>query len=149
MAGLKYCHSKNICHRDLKPENLLLDHDYVLKIADFGFGSLVERPGTDGHLTTTLGTLQYMAPEQHQKKDYLGTQVDIFAAGVILFISRAQHPPFGKATAKDSFYKFIGGKRPDLFWKTMNKGKSADYFSEEFKDLVTKMIDLKERRISM
>lgn len=57
-----------------------------MKIADFGFGSAIERPGQDGHLTTTLGTLAYMAPEQHQKKPYEGKSVDIFAAGVILFI---------------------------------------------------------------
>jgi len=36
---------------------------------------------------------------------------------------RAAHPPFEKATAKDGFYKFIGGKRPDLFWKAMCRGK--------------------------
>lgn len=46
------------------------------------------------------------------------------------------------AVAKDNFYKFIGGKRPDLFWKTMNKGKRADYYSNELKDLITRMIDL-------
>jgi len=48
----------------------------------------------------------------------------------------AQHPPFGAATYKDGFFKFIGGKRPDLFWKAMSKGKKTGYFSEDFKDLV-------------
>jgi hypothetical protein len=48
----------------------------------------------------------------------------------------AQHPPFTIATAKDGFYKYIGGNRPDLFWKCMQKGKKDGYFSEDFKDLV-------------
>lgn len=53
------------------------------------------------------------------------------------------------AVVKDNFYKFIGGGRSDLFWRMMLKNKPNDYYSEEFKDLVTKMIDVRERRINM
>ena len=63
MDGLSYCHDNNVCHRDLKPENLLLDKNYILKIADFGFGSAIEREGENGMLTTALGTPNYMSPE--------------------------------------------------------------------------------------
>jgi len=90
-----------------------------------------------------------MAPEQHQKKPYLGNSVDIFASGVILFLMRAQHPPFGKAVAKDPFYKYIGGNRLDLYWKTMSKGKPTNYYSEEFKDLCGQMMQLADKRIDM
>ena len=39
MDGLKNVHDKGLAHRDLKPENILLDHNFDLKIADFGFAA--------------------------------------------------------------------------------------------------------------
>jgi len=89
-----------------------------------------------------------MAPELHKKKPYTGNSVDIFAAGVILFICVTAHPPFKTAKVKDDLYKLIGGKRPDLYWKAVSKHKDF-VFSEDFKDLVTKMIDVVDRRIDM
>jgi len=67
MAGLDHCHQSGVAHRDLKPENLLLDHQFMLKIADFGFAAPVEGRDGSGQLTTKLGTLNYMAPEIHLK----------------------------------------------------------------------------------
>ena len=70
LEGLDYCHSNGIAHRDLKPENLLLDNDYNLKIADFGFAAPVEGRDGKGYLTTKLGTYNYMAPEIHTNIPY-------------------------------------------------------------------------------
>jgi len=67
MEGLDYCHSNGVAHRDLKPKNLLLDSNYVLKIADFGFAAPVEGRDGSGYLKTKLGTMNYMAPEIHLK----------------------------------------------------------------------------------
>lgn len=93
MNGLHYMHSKGFAHRDIKPENIILSEDFTIKIADFGFSCLLKGKNNKGILHTKLGTPGYMAPEIRDRK-YVGTKVDIFAAGVILFIMYAGHPPF-------------------------------------------------------
>ena len=56
MSGLDHVHSSGITHRDLKPENLMMDNQYYLKIADFGFAAPVEGRDGGGELKTCLGT---------------------------------------------------------------------------------------------
>jgi len=70
------------------------------------------------------------------RKPYKGAAVDIFASGVILFIMLAKHPPFSKAVPSDKFYKSIGAGRHDLFWQVMEKYKSENFYSDDFKDLI-------------
>jgi len=74
------------------------------------------------------------------QKPYTGPAVDLFASAVILFSMVAQHLPFVKAHPKDPFYKVIGAKKYDLFWDTMGKNKSSDFFSGDFKDLFINMV---------
>lgn len=115
----------------------MLDAQFNLKIADFGFSS------TKALNETRRGTDSYMAPEIHMGKQYSGQTVDLFAAGIVLFIMVAQHPPFAMATPKDPHYKTISANRSDLFWKlhSRNKPGGLDFFSESFRDLITMMLE--------
>lgn len=72
MGALNYMHSAGSCHRDLKPENIMLDSEFNLKVADFGFAAPTKGKDGSGLLTTQLGTASYMAPEIHLGKPYTG-----------------------------------------------------------------------------
>lgn len=152
LDGLDYVHQKGITHRDLKPENILYSHDFNLKIADFGFAAPVAGRDGSGYCKTKLGTESYMAPEIHARRPYIGTSVDLFACAIILFIMVTQHPPFTRAEPNDPFYRLICANRADLFWKAHSKNKpnGADFFSEEFKNLITSMLQFDPaHRLSM
>lgn len=113
-----------------------------MKIADFGFaGALAGRDGS-GYMTTTLGTKPYMSPELNERQKYDGTKVDIFAAGVILFIMVSGTPPFNEAKKDEYFYKFLFHNKPELFWKVHCKSKPSgeNFFSPDFKDLMQRLL---------
>lgn len=97
LSALDYCHSRQVSHRDIKPENLLIGNNFDIKIADFGFAGPIQGRDGKGLLFTKLGTINYMAPEILLESPYRGAQIDLFSAGMILFIMVAQHPPFACA----------------------------------------------------
>ncbi|XP_048777484.2 serine/threonine-protein kinase DCLK1-like isoform X2 [Ostrea edulis] len=90
--ALKYLHNLRIVHRDVKPENLLIidhaDGSKSLKLGDFGLATYCE-----DQLFTVCGTPTYVAPEILSEVGY-DFKVDIWAAGVILYILLCGFPPF-------------------------------------------------------
>lgn len=84
LSALEYLHDLGIMHRDIKPENLILkdEHDFEIKLADFGLAEFVSKSDL---LFRRCGTPGYVAPEILADKPY-DTKVDVFSAGVILYI---------------------------------------------------------------
>nr|KAJ3420006.1 Chk1 protein kinase [Polyrhizophydium stewartii] len=85
VSGMEYLHGMGVSHRDLKPENMLLDNRGNLKISDFGLATVFKFKGVTRVLTTPCGTPPYVAPEIHHMK-YNGDSVDIWSAGIILYV---------------------------------------------------------------
>jgi BR serine/threonine kinase/MAP/microtubule affinity-regulating kinase len=60
------------------------------------------------------------------------------------------HPPFQLADPRDPHYKLIASNRADLFWKTHESRKVQGFYSDDFKDLITNMLQLlPNQRLSM
>ena len=134
--GMEYLHRQGVSHRDIKPENIMLDIDFNMKIADFGFT-------TDQSVSETRkGTAGYMAPELEMGTSYSANQADIFAMGVVLFIMFSGHPPFVTSTSDDQYYKQVLNNRLDKFWKAHGscKEEGLSFYSNEFMELISLML---------
>lgn len=94
LDGLEYIHENGIVHRDLKPENIMVDANDNIKLIDFGIaGDAGARRLTYANFTATLGTADYIAPEQVKGKRGDGRS-DIYALGVILYEMLTGRLPF-------------------------------------------------------
>ncbi|VDO14804.1 unnamed protein product [Rodentolepis nana] len=75
VCAIDYCHKLGVVHRDLKAENLLIDADFKIKVADFGFCNFFT---PNNLLTTHCGSPQYAAPELFKGESYDGPLVDVW-----------------------------------------------------------------------
>jgi len=92
--ALVYLHAHGIVHRDLKPENVLIAADGTLRITDFGTALLDgAKRLTWRHLSESLGTPDYMSPEQI-KGDRGDARSDIYAWGVLMYEVLTGRVPF-------------------------------------------------------
>jgi eukaryotic-like serine/threonine-protein kinase len=92
LSALSYAHKQNIIHRDIKPANMMLTPHGVVKLMDFG----IARSAADGSLTstgTTLGSLNYMPPEQ-VRGEAADARSDIYSFGVSLYEMLTGKLPF-------------------------------------------------------
>jgi len=135
IEGIEHIHSLGVAHLDLKLENLMLGEDFNLKIIDFDHA----QPIKDNKILS-LGTNGYRAPELIKKNGTNLTAIDIYAAGIILYMFKVRALPFEESKEdgiKHDYFcyeTYIQNKHE--FWK-MNR-----FFFEDKKELTQDFINL-------
>ena len=136
ISGVWYIHQKKIVHRDLKLENLLLDRNRNVIITDFGFANRFEHKADD-LMQTSCGSPCYAAPELVISEGlYVGSAVDIWSCGVILYAMLAGYLPFDDDPANPD------GDNINLLYKYIVSTPLSfpDYISMEARDLLSTML---------
>jgi serine/threonine-protein kinase len=93
--ALQYAHAAGVIHRDIKPENILLQGGHAL-VADFGIALAVQQAGGQRMTQTglSLGTPQYISPEQAMGEKTIDARSDIYALGAVTYEMLTGDPPF-------------------------------------------------------
>jgi tRNA A-37 threonylcarbamoyl transferase component Bud32 len=110
-SALDYAHRQGLLHRDVKPENVLLEDGQAL-VADFGIALALRHAGGD-RLTETglsLGTPQYMSPEQATGDRQLDPRSDIYSLACVLYEMLAGEPPHTGPTIQAVLAKVVGDR---------------------------------------
>src|SRR5213080_2396708 len=105
LQALDYAHRHAVVHRDMKPENVLISDEGMVKVADFGIARLTDDSGVGGTATktgTTVGTPQYMSPEQVASSKVDGRS-DLYSAGIMFYELVVGQPPFTASDADGPF----------------------------------------------
>jgi eukaryotic-like serine/threonine-protein kinase len=107
-GALEYAHQRGVVHRDIKPENILI-HEGEAVLTDFGIALAVKEAGGN-RLTETglsLGTPQYMSPEQATGDRELDARSDVYSLAAVLYEMLAGEPPHTGATVQAVIAKLM------------------------------------------
>jgi serine/threonine protein kinase len=113
--ALDHLHKRGIVHRDIKPSNLLLTQDGVVKLTDLGLARAVDE-SLQSNITregTTVGTVDYMSPEQARNSQAADIRSDIYSLGCTWFQMVTGEPPFPDGSVTNKLYAHISKPRPD------------------------------------
>uniref|UniRef100_A0A7S3XZC6 Protein kinase domain-containing protein n=1 Tax=Heterosigma akashiwo TaxID=2829 RepID=A0A7S3XZC6_HETAK len=130
--AVEYLHSQEIVHRDIKPENIKLVYEGAeprIKLLDFGVSRKLEH---EKYAQTYVGTPSYLAPEMLRGRTY-DARVDVWSAGVIVYVLLGGYPPFYAENQNDLFQVIMKGEYQFFH-------EDWQHISEDAKNLIRKML---------
>ncbi len=96
--AVAHAHQRKVIHRDLKPENVLFTSDGVLKVVDFGLANILagDERWSLTRTKVSMGTVNYMAPEQRRDAKHVDHRADVYSLGVMLYELLVGELPLGR-----------------------------------------------------
>lgn len=133
--ALDHAFRQGIVHRDIKPSNMLIKRNGTVKLADMGLARSVDEAVDTGltRVGTTVGTVDYMAPEQARDSKSADVRSDIYSLGCAWYHMLTGKPPFPKGSLTNKLYAHISNPRPDP------RDANPDV-PEEFSRIIRKMM---------
>ena len=111
-AAVNYAHQRLVVHRDIKPGNILITHEGVAKLLDFGIATLVSPDLALATLTSAqLLTPDYASPEQIRGEP-VTTSSDVYSLGVLLYTLLSGHNPYGSQSTPHELARAICDREP-------------------------------------
>ncbi len=114
--ALDHASQRDVIHRDIKPSNVLITPDGKAKLVDMGLARLNQVAHADNDLTAsgvTLGTFDYISPEQARDPRSADVRSDMYSLGCSLFYMLTGQPPFPDGTVLQKLLQHQGDTPPD------------------------------------
>lgn len=112
LSAIALAHRNRIIHRDIKPQNLLINHDDVIKVTDFGIAVALSETSLT-QTNTLLGSVHYLSPEQ-ARGGMATVKSDIYALGVVLYELLSGEVPFDGESAVSIALKHFQEPMPSI-----------------------------------
>lgn len=95
LSALDYAHGQGVVHRDVKPANILLHRNGHAMLTDFGIAKGLRDERSMTRIGTSMGTPDYMSPEQIREPHKVDARSDVYSFGCVLYAMLSRNPPFG------------------------------------------------------